>query len=266
MIKLASSTGLIALAFAAFASASPLLDSPSNAKGVEGRNEAPDPLATVYNSCVNDRQVAITLDDGPYDYAKNISDTLVAAGAKGTFFYNGNNFRCIYSQDSMDRVKYVVDHGHQVASHTWSHADLSTLTFDQIHDEMWRVEQALERIVGKKPAWMRAPYGSYNDLVREVAYQRGQSLAQWDFDSLDADGATVDQSKALYDQAIAQNPRNLLPLNHETHNTTAYDLLPYIIHLFQSRGYQLVTLAECLNLPAYQQETEPGVPDDTWQC
>jgi len=40
---------------------------------------------------------------------------------------------------------------------------------------MWRVEQALERIVGKKPAWIRAPFGSYNDLVREVAYQRGQS-------------------------------------------------------------------------------------------
>ena len=76
-----------------------------------------------------------------------------------------------------------------------------------------------------------------------------------------ADGASVDQSKALYDQAIAQNPRNLLPLNHETHDTTAHDLLPYIINLFQSQGYQLVTLAECLNLPAYQQETEPGVPN-----
>ena len=46
--------------------------------------------------------------------------------------------------------------------------------------------------------------------------------------------ATVAQSKALYDQAVAQKPRNLLPLNHETRGTTAYDLLPYIIDLFQS--------------------------------
>ena len=191
---------------------------------------------------------------------------------------------------------------------------------------MWRIEQALERIVGKKPAWMRAPYGSYNDVVREVAYQRGQSctsisskllpfllssklihdarliygcfsgsvglrlagcksfqLTSSTYCSLipisiayhssklqprplvillqQADGATVDQSKALYNQTISQNPRNLLPLNHETHNTTAYVLLPYILNLFQSQGYQLVTLAECLNLPAYQQETEPSVPD-----
>jgi len=69
MIKSASSTGLIALAFAAFTSASPLLNSPRNSKGVEGRIEARNPLATVYNSCVNDKQVAITFDDGPYDYA-----------------------------------------------------------------------------------------------------------------------------------------------------------------------------------------------------
>jgi len=69
MIKLASSTGLIALAFAAFVSASPLLDSPTNAKGVEGQSEARNPLATVYNSCINDGQVAITFDDGPYYYA-----------------------------------------------------------------------------------------------------------------------------------------------------------------------------------------------------
>ena len=71
MIKLAPSTGLIALAFTAFVSASPLLDSPSIANGVEGLNEPRDsgPLATVYSSCINDRQIAITFDDGPYDYA-----------------------------------------------------------------------------------------------------------------------------------------------------------------------------------------------------
>ena len=62
---------------------------------------------------------------------------------------------------SVDRIKYAHDRGHQLGSHTWSHDDLTTLTWDQsrtsfislsgarranpvvlVHDEMWRVERA----------------------------------------------------------------------------------------------------------------------------
>jgi peptidoglycan/xylan/chitin deacetylase (PgdA/CDA1 family) len=62
----------------------------------------------------------------------------------------------------MNRVKYAYNSGHQIGSHTWSHKDLTTLTWDQskclffapsrlekthvcrlilVHDEMWRVER-----------------------------------------------------------------------------------------------------------------------------
>ena len=38
---------------------------------------------------------------------------------------------CIYNTDAVNRVKYAYNHGHQVASHTWAHKDLTTLTWDQ---------------------------------------------------------------------------------------------------------------------------------------
>lgn len=38
---------------------------------------------------------------------------------------------CIYDTDQAKRVKYAYDHGHQVASHTWAHKNLATLTWDQ---------------------------------------------------------------------------------------------------------------------------------------
>ncbi|KAH9483589.1 putative peptidoglycan-N-acetylglucosamine deacetylase [Psilocybe cubensis] len=61
----------------------------------------------------------------------DIVNALDAAGAKGTFFVNGNNWGCIYDQANVDRVKYAYNHGHQLASHTWAHKDLNTLTWDQ---------------------------------------------------------------------------------------------------------------------------------------
>jgi len=260
-------TSFITLALATFASAAPLIGSPANANGVEEQvNEPRVPLAAVYSSCKNNKQVALTFDDGPWVYAYDVSKILVAAGARGTFFWNGNNYACIYDPKEMKRVKYVVAHGHQVASHTWSHTDLTKLSFDKIHNEMWKVEHALERIVGKAPAFIRPPYGNYNNLVREVAQQRGQALVLWDFDSRDSLGATVAQSETLYKNAVAKNPPNMLALNHEPVEKTVHQVLPYAIQLLQSKGYELVTLAECLNLPAYQWEIAPGVPDSSWHC
>jgi len=223
-------------------------------------------LANVISSCTTPNTVALTFDDGPYIYHQGIVDTLDAAGAKGTFFFNGNNYRCIYDEDSVQRVLYSVQHGHQVESHTWSHPDLTTLSFDQIHDQMWRVEQALQKIAGVYPAMMRPPYGSYNNLVRQVAAERGQSLVLWDFDSGDSTGSTPAQSEAAYDATIANHPSTLLALNHETQETTADQVLPYVINKLQAAGYRLVTLSECTGLPPYQSVQAPGVRDSTWTC
>jgi len=46
-----------------------------------------------------------------------------------------------------------------IGSRIWDHSDLTTLTWDQIHNKLWLIERALEKIVGVTPAFMRPPYG-----------------------------------------------------------------------------------------------------------
>ncbi|KAF8874069.1 carbohydrate esterase family 4 protein [Mucidula mucida] len=228
---------------------------------------------------------AITFDDGPYDYMSvllrarsrlhvlilfhgryDIVNTLNSKNAKATFFFQWQQYRCIYDSDSQDRVKYAYNNGHQVASHTWSHANLATLSWDQINDEMWRVEQALERIVGVTPAYMRPPYGSFNDQVVSAASQRGQDVVIWDFDSGDSTGSSADQSKQAYTDKINEHPSSILALNHEVYSTTAYDVIPNAIDQLQAAGYNLVTLAECLGTQPYQNVGQPGSDDGSWTC
>jgi peptidoglycan/xylan/chitin deacetylase (PgdA/CDA1 family) len=105
-----------------------------------------------------------------------------------------------------------------VASHTWDHKDLTTLTFDEIHNEFYLVEQAFQRLLGVTPAFLRPPDGNYNDLVRQVAYQRGQKIVTWDFDSGDSTGSTAAQSNKAYDALIKQHPSTILALNHEVYS------------------------------------------------
>lgn len=68
-------------------------------------------------------------------------------------------------------------------------------------------------------------------MVRDASGIRGQTIAIWDFEfvstipsrhhanlsisSEDSLGATVAQSKSLYDEVIKKHPSNILSLNHE---------------------------------------------------
>jgi len=223
-------------------------------------------LATVYAACTEPMTAALTFDDGPYEYLTKISDELTAAGAKGTFFFNGNTYDCIYSSESISRIKYAYNAGHMIGQHTWSHADLTTLSTAQIQDAMYRMEEAFSRIIGIRPAFMRPPFGNYNDNIRTIAGARGQNLALWDTDTGDADGNTTSQSEAVYTDAVNAKVKNMLVLNHETEETTANTLVPFAIKLLQSKGYKLVTMAECLGVDPYQAIGSPQQQSSSWTC
>lgn len=115
-------------------------------------------------------------------------------------------------------MQYAYGKGHMVASHTWDHKDLTTLTSAQINSELSRVELAFQRLLGVTPAFLRPPYGNYNDLSRQIAKQRGQTMVTWDFDSGDSTGSTAAQSNAAYDKLVKQHPKTVLALNHEVYS------------------------------------------------
>lgn len=208
-------------------------------------------LAQVITSCTVPNTAALTFDDGPYLYTGDVAQTLTAAGANGTFFFNGNNWDCIYAPENMQHIQAAYAMGHQIASHTWAHLDLATLSHDQIDSEMGRTEQALQRIVGITPAFTRPPYGSYNALVQQVAAAHNQKLVTWDFDSGDSTGSTPAQSQAAYDTLADQHPPNVLTLNHEVYEQTAHVVLPHAISVLKAKGYNLVTVADCLGMAPY---------------
>lgn len=98
------------------------------------------PVADIYD-CVVPGDIALTFDDGPGIYTDEIVNLLNSYGAKATFFITGinNGKGAIDITPAWNAViKKMYANGHQLASHTWSHADLSTLTEDARRTEMVR--------------------------------------------------------------------------------------------------------------------------------
>ncbi|KAH8823256.1 carbohydrate esterase family 4 protein [Flagelloscypha sp. PMI_526] len=222
--------------------------------------------AGLITQCTEPNTVAITLDDGPYIYQKGFVDLAEQWGARFTFFVNGMNYGCIYDKENVESIRYAMQKGHQIASHTWAHPDLATLSYDQVNEEFRRIDDALLRIHGIMPAFMRPPYGSYNDAVLDVGSRRGQSIVTWDFDSGDSTGSTQAESIKAYDNTLRNHPSTLLALNHETYPGTLKKVLPHALKTLKTMGYRMVTVAECLGSAPYQQVVSPKARDDSWQC
>ncbi|KAJ8516780.1 hypothetical protein ONZ45_g5924 [Pleurotus djamor] len=209
----------------------------------------PAPLAKVYSKCTVPNTVALTFDDGPSPYLHGISEALLAVGGKGTFFLSGNYTTCIYDDVNIERVKYAYSKGHEIGVHGWTHPDYTTLTRGQLDLELDRIELALRRIVGLKPAFMRPPFGTYNDLVREVVAAHGQKIAEWDF-APDPEAPTA-EIIAAYDTLVGQHPDTILAVTHEILQEFSEVVVPHAIQKLSEAGYKLVTFSECIGERPY---------------
>src|SRR5690242_7996780 len=66
---------------------------------VELMRRAPNP-GIVITKCTKPGVLALAYDDGPYTYTSTLIDILDKADAKGTFFWTGTLYGCIYRQQS----------------------------------------------------------------------------------------------------------------------------------------------------------------------
>lgn len=131
-------------------------------------------------SCPKKNEWALTYDDGPTQFSLKVLDNLNSRGIKGTFFAIGS--RVI---ENPQILKQIVDSGHQIGVHTWSHTPLTSQTTEQIIAETKWTEMAIKEAVNLTPKWFRPPQGDFDDRVRGILTQLGYKIAIWDRDTFD---------------------------------------------------------------------------------
>jgi len=190
---------------------------------------------------------------------QEIVDKLTAAGHHATFFQNGYNWDLIYNYNST--LLSMIAGGHQVCSHTWSHADLATLTEDQIVSEMTQLEIAHQAILGKVPTYMRPPYLSTNDLAISTLTSMGYKIIEVDIDTQDwAEGPIGEIQLSIDWYEGNQTAGGTLSLNHDPYQPTAETFVPAIIEYLASKGLKSVTVGECLGDDAANWYRDSSVP------
>ena len=225
----------------------------------------------------------MTFDDGPQTNEASYMQLLDQANITGTFFVNGYNWDCIYDENIVETLRATYAAGHQIGIHTWGHTHSADLTQAQFTEQLALIEEALVKILGVLPAFYRPPYGEISDSNLEVLQGRNYTAAiQWDDVSGPTTGTSIQASNAMYAGKVLTYPTPHLILNHEQDTVrvsnvaaitampvnllvflqaTISQVIPQAIAEMQKGGYNLVSVAECLGLPAYQWIGEPQPRD-----
>ncbi|MFE9610107.1 polysaccharide deacetylase family protein [Streptomyces sp. NPDC006012] len=188
--------------------------------------------------CREAKCIALTFDAGPSEHSARLLDILKEKKVPATFFLLGKRHIEKYPQ----LVKRMAAEGHEVASHTWDHKILTSLSEQQIREELLRPSEAIERLTGQRPVLMRPPQGRTDETVTSVCEKLGIAQVLW---SVTAKDYTTNDSALITQRVLDQATRDGIILLHDIYPGTV-PAVPGIIDALKERGYVFVTVPQLL--------------------
>ncbi len=205
-------------------------------------------------------KVALTFDDGPDPrWTPKILDILKQKSAPATFFVIGRNM-----EDYPDIVQREVKEGHIVGSHTYTHPNIADEPPSAVPLEFNLTQRLFQTITGRTLRFFRPPYlgdASPSTAAELAPLLTAQKLGyvtvglRIDPDDWNRPDASLIVSRTLA-RLADDNPETggQVVLLHDSGGNRSQTIaaLPQLIDDLRSHGYELVTVADLINLPAAQ--------------
>ncbi|CAH0344931.1 polysaccharide deacetylase family protein [Bacillus sp. CECT 9360] len=176
--------------------------------------------------------VALTFDDGPTKYTKEIVDVLKKYEVGGTFFFAGFNVKKF-----PDHVQYVNSNGYSIGSHSMTHTNFAEIPYEEQQNELTQINQLIEGLIDEPVLLFRPPYGANNDQTVELMEKHDNKMVLWNKDTEDWKGHDSD---VIFDYVESSKASGSIILLHESQEVI--DALPRIIEYMQERDLEIVNL------------------------
>lgn len=215
---------------------------PPNRKSVYTRCEVAVPL------------IAITFDDGPDPVlTPRLLDLLKERKIHATFFLVGKNAAAF-----PDVVRRIVDEGHEVGNHSWSHPLFTQLSKDSVESQLRRTHDAIVKACGVAPLLYRPPYGAVGVSQRaRIEKSFGYPAILWDVDP--QDWKHPRSAQKVYDAIHSQTRPGSIILCHDIHETTVA-AMPATLDDLIARGYHFATVTQLIAYTTPPELVGPPAP------
>ena len=200
------------------------------------------------NTAAGSNPVYLTFDDGPSDrVTPRVLDTLKAYNVRATFFIVN------YGESGKALIRRMIDEGHTVAIHGYSHDYASIYKSDEAFmQNVYRLRDRLRADFGYEATIIRFPGGSSNTVSRQYSVGIMSRLAQrvqnegftyfdWNVSSGDAAGTPASSGRiySAVTSALRHGRSNVVLMHDAGTKSTTADALPDIIQYCLANGYSI---------------------------
>jgi len=185
---------------------------------------------------LRDKEVVLTFDDGPWPgNTERVLKALADQCTKAMFFTIGK-----HASWHPEILKKVAAAGHTIGSHTWSHKDLTPMTFEEGKAEIEKGIAAISISLGNKPvdAFFRFPALRHPPELVKYLGTRNIGIFSTDFDSFDFKMRRPEQVVKSVMTKLEKHGKGIILMHDFQHATS--EAVPEILAQLKAGGYKVV--------------------------
>ena len=207
-------------------------------------NSSPSALAAYDAAFLGDPsepEIYLTFDAGYENGCTGqILDVLQAHHAPAVFFLVGN-----YLNTQPELVQRMVDEGHTVGNHTWTHPDMSKIEDREAFTaELQQVEEKFQEITGQTlPRYYRPPQGVYSEENLKLAQELGYRTVFWSLAYADWNNDAQPSAEEAFSKLIPRIHNGAVVLLHATSQTNAA-ILDELLTRWEELGYRFAPISQ----------------------
>lgn len=195
------------------------------------------------------KTIFLTFDDGPSARTGEVLDILKQKNVKATFFVVGNT-----STAGKDYMKRIVEEGHTIAPHTFTHNFKSIYSSVEAYlNDFNKIYTLIYETTGVKPTIFRFAGGSknsfnknnYREIIAEMT-RRGFNYYDWNLSTGDAVQKSLTPAEKCLSNVLNYSAKynNAVVLMHDAQpKTTTVQALPALIDGLRNQGFSFQKLS-----------------------
>lgn len=204
----------------------------------EGFMEILKKYDAIFLGDIKKKELYLTFDNGYENgYTGKILDVLKEKKVPATFFVTGH-----YVKDQPDLLIRMVNEGHIIGNHSWSHPDMTRISDEKIKEELDKVKNEVFKLTGQMEMnYLRPPRGIFNEQMLSASHKLGYTNVFWSIAYKDWEAKNQKGWKYAYDKVMSQLHPGAVILLHTVSKDNA-EALAKMIDDARKLGYEFKSL------------------------
>ena len=189
-----------------------------------------------------EKVVALTFDDGPGKNTDEILRILDEGNVKATFFLTGREM-----EEDMDATKKIVDAGHEIGNHSYSHQRMVLKTPRFVKEEIERTDTLIREAGYEGDIHFRPPYGKRLLVLPHYLAKQDRLTIYMGIEPESYPDVATDADK-IADYVVEHIEPGAIILLHVMYESRMESLasVEKIVSQLKAQGYEFVTVSELL--------------------